>query len=59
MNKEEMVKDLNSFSLQKIKIEGAIEYIVNKLKKIEKEEKSKIEKSKREESLIEAEIVEK
>lgn len=39
MDKEEYLKDLNSLNIQKLHVEGAIGYIVQKLKDLEEEEK--------------------
>ena len=46
MNKEEYLKDLSSLSAQKLQVEGAMNYIVQKLKELEKIEKEKLEEEK-------------
>ena len=39
MNKEDLIKDLNTLSAQKLQIEGAMNYIANKLKALDDLEK--------------------
>lgn len=41
MNKEELIKDLLSLQIQHQKISGAIEYIANKIRELEKIENIK------------------
>lgn len=58
--KEDLIKDLNTLSIQKMKVEGAIEYIIKKINEIDdKENKEKLKKLKELKELKEKQLKEK